>query len=76
MSGNPLVTCLCRVLATDSSTRLHIVATCMPCLKKAGVSVELHVIQGGIHGYDLVEGSPTAAAALAIRLEAIRRLLA
>lgn len=45
-------------------------------LEKAGVSVELHVIQGGIHGYDLVEGSPTAAAALAIRLEAIRRLLA
>lgn len=45
-------------------------------LEKAGVPVELHVIAGGIHGYDLVEGSPTAAAALAIRLEAIRRFIA
>ena len=45
-------------------------------LEAAGVPVELHVIQGGIHGYDLVEKSPTAEAALARRLEAIRRFIA
>jgi acetyl esterase len=45
-------------------------------LEAAGVPVELHVVAGGIHGYDLVEGSPTAAAILAKRLDAIRRFLA
>ena len=45
-------------------------------LEQAGVPVELHVIQGGIHGYDLSEGSPTAARALPVRLEAIRRFFA
>ncbi len=45
-------------------------------LETAGVPTELHVIEGGIHGYDLVPGSPLAAKVLARRLEAIRRFVA
>lgn len=45
-------------------------------LEAAGVPVELHVIAGGIHGYDLVPGSAVAADALAKRLEALRRFIA
>ncbi len=44
-------------------------------LEAAGVPVELHVIRGGIHGYDLNPGSPLAAEVLARRLEAIRRFV-
>ena len=45
-------------------------------LEAAGVPVELHVVEGGIHGYDLVPGSPLAAKVLERRIEAIRRFIA
>ncbi len=45
-------------------------------LEGAGVPVELHVVEGGIHGYDLVPGSPLAAKVLERRIEAIRRFIA
>ncbi|MBK7951052.1 MAG: alpha/beta hydrolase [Deltaproteobacteria bacterium] len=45
-------------------------------LEQAGVPVELHVVEGGIHGYDLVPESPLAARVLERRLEAIRRFFA
>jgi cation diffusion facilitator CzcD-associated flavoprotein CzcO/acetyl esterase/lipase len=45
-------------------------------LEKAGVPVELHRIDWAIHGYDLTEGSPTAARALGKRLDAIRLFVA
>ena len=45
-------------------------------LERAGVPVELHRIAGAIHGYDLTEGSPTAARVLEQRLVAIRRFIA
>lgn len=45
-------------------------------LEAAGVPVELRVIEGGIHGYDLVPGSAVAAEALAKRIDAIRRFVA
>jgi len=45
-------------------------------LEQAGVPVELHVVEGGVHGYDLTPGSPLAARVLERRLEAIRRLFA
>jgi acetyl esterase/lipase len=44
-------------------------------LENAGVPVELRLVAGAIHGYDLVEGSPTAERIFAERMEAIRRLL-
>lgn len=42
-------------------------------LEAAGVPVALRQVKGGIHGYDLVLGSPTAEAIFAERLVAIRR---
>lgn len=45
-------------------------------LEQAGVPIELHRIAGAIHGYDLTEGSPTAARVLEQRLAAIRRFIA
>jgi acetyl esterase/lipase len=45
-------------------------------LEAAGVPVELHVVEGGIHGYDLVPSSPLAAKVLERRLAAIRRFVA
>ncbi len=45
-------------------------------LEDAGVPVELHVVEGGIHGYDLVPESPLAAKVLERRIEAIRRFIA
>lgn len=45
-------------------------------LEAAGIPVALEIVAGAIHGYDLVEGSPTAAAILAKRLDALRRFLA
>ncbi|MFO0688263.1 MAG: alpha/beta hydrolase [Myxococcota bacterium] len=42
-------------------------------LEGAGVPVALHVVEGGIHGYDLTPGSPLAARVLERRLEVIRR---
>ena len=45
-------------------------------LRAAGVPVELREVKGGIHGYDLVEGSPTAEAIFAERMEALRGFLA
>lgn len=42
-------------------------------LKSAGVPVDLREVKGAIHGYDLVEGSPTAEAIFRERMEAIRR---
>lgn len=45
-------------------------------LESAGVAVELTVVEGGVHGYDLVPGSPLAARVLEQRLAATRRLLA
>lgn len=44
-------------------------------LRAAGVPVELREVKGAIHGYDLVEGSPTAAAILGERLAALRGFL-
>ena len=45
-------------------------------LAAAGVPVELHEVKGAIHGYDLVEGSPTAEAIFGSRVEALRRFFA
>ncbi|MEZ4278777.1 MAG: alpha/beta hydrolase [Myxococcota bacterium] len=45
-------------------------------LEAADVPVELHVIEGGIHGYDLVPDSPLAARVLERRLAAIRSFIA
>jgi acetyl esterase/lipase len=45
-------------------------------LAKAGVEVELRLVRGAIHGYDLVEGSPTAEQIFGERMETIRRFLA
>jgi acetyl esterase/lipase len=45
-------------------------------LKAAGVPVELREVKGAIHGYDLVEGSPTAEAVFRERMQAIRRFFA
>jgi acetyl esterase/lipase len=42
-------------------------------LAAAGVPVEVREVKGAIHGYDLVEGSPTAAAVFKERLAAIHR---
>ncbi|MBW2423363.1 MAG: alpha/beta hydrolase [Deltaproteobacteria bacterium] len=42
-------------------------------LESAGVPVELREVPGAVHGYDLVEGSATAATVLEDRLAAIRR---
>jgi acetyl esterase/lipase len=42
-------------------------------LEAAGVPVELRLAKGGIHGYDLVEGSPTALAMFEERMAAIQR---
>jgi acetyl esterase/lipase len=44
-------------------------------LQAAGVPVELREVRGGIHGYDLVEGSPTARLVLGERMDSIRRFL-
>ena len=44
-------------------------------LEKAGVAVETRLVQGAIHGYDLVDDSPTAETVYAERREALRRLL-
>jgi acetyl esterase/lipase len=44
-------------------------------LRAAGVPVELREVKGGIHGYDLVEGSPTAEAILGERMAALRGFL-
>jgi acetyl esterase/lipase len=44
-------------------------------LEKAGVPVELRLVRRAIHGYDLVEGSATAEAVFAERMESIRRFL-
>ncbi len=45
-------------------------------LEAAGVSVELREARGAIHGYDLVENSPTAEAACKERIAAIERFFA
>jgi acetyl esterase/lipase len=42
-------------------------------LEAAGVPVELRLAKGAIHGYDLVEGSPTALAMFEERMAAIQR---
>lgn len=42
-------------------------------LLAAGVPVDLHEVKGAIHGYDQVEGSPTAGAIFQERVAAIRR---
>ncbi len=42
-------------------------------LETAGVEVELREAKGAIHGYDLVEGSPTAEAMFKQRMAAIQR---
>jgi len=42
-------------------------------LEAAGVPVECREVPGAVHGYDLVEGSPTADAVLEERLAALRR---
>jgi acetyl esterase/lipase len=42
-------------------------------LEAAGVPVEAHTVKGAIHGYDLVEDSPTAAAIYKERIAAIQR---
>ncbi|MDJ0849092.1 MAG: alpha/beta hydrolase [Myxococcota bacterium] len=42
-------------------------------LESAGVPVELREARGAIHGYDLVEGSPTAEAAFKERVASIQR---
>jgi acetyl esterase/lipase len=44
-------------------------------LEKAGVPVELRLIEGAIHGYDLVEDSPTAERVFTDRMQTIRRFL-
>jgi acetyl esterase/lipase len=44
-------------------------------LSAAGVSVELREVKGAIHGYDLVEGSPTAEAVFKERISSIQRFL-
>jgi acetyl esterase/lipase len=44
-------------------------------LEAAGVPVEMREVKGAIHGYDLVAGSPIAAAVFAERMDAIRRFL-
>lgn len=44
-------------------------------LSAARVPVELREVKGGIHGYDLVEGSATAEAILAERMVALRGFL-
>jgi acetyl esterase/lipase len=44
-------------------------------LEAAGVPVALHEVKGAIHGYDLVEGSPTAEAIFKERIAAIQRFL-
>jgi acetyl esterase/lipase len=44
-------------------------------LRAAGVPVELREVKGAIHGYDLVEGSPTAEAILGERMAALRGFL-
>jgi len=44
-------------------------------LRAAGVPVELREVKGGIHGYDLVEGSATAESILAERMAALRGFL-
>jgi acetyl esterase len=44
-------------------------------LAGAGVPVEVREVSGAIHGYDLVEGSPTAAAIFKERMAAIHRFL-
>jgi acetyl esterase/lipase len=44
-------------------------------LRAAGVPVELREVKGGIHGYDLVERSPTAEAIFAERIQALRGFL-
>ena len=45
-------------------------------LEAAGVATELREVKGGIHGYDLVEGSPTAEAVYKDRMAAIQRFFA
>lgn len=45
-------------------------------LEGAGVPVELEVVAGAIHGYDLVGGSPVAEQASTSRLAAIRKWIA
>ncbi len=45
-------------------------------LATAGVPAELQEVKGAIHGYDLVEGSPTAEAIFRRRIDAIRRFFA
>jgi acetyl esterase/lipase len=42
-------------------------------LEAAGVAVEQHEVKGGVHGYDLVEDSATAAAIYKERMAAIQR---
>ncbi len=42
-------------------------------LEAAGIPVELRQIAGAVHGYDLVEDSPTAAAAYKERMASIQR---
>ena len=44
-------------------------------LRAAGVPVELREVKGAIHGYDLVEGSPTAEAVFVERIATLRRFL-
>ncbi len=45
-------------------------------LEAAGVPVELHETRGAIHGYDLVENSPTADAVFKERSVTIQRFFA
>ena len=42
-------------------------------LEAAGVAVEQHEVKGGVHGYDLVEDSATAAVIYKERMAAIQR---